>query len=129
MRVVLMSLLCSLALVSCLDDPLIDEREIGPGESGVGMTVSFYPDVTNEVKSRTAGNAMETLRSLTVVVFKDDGSLLDVFSGASLKGLNKNLTHTDTPEMSQEDRDNSGSWTEVTKARATFRLEGIPFGR
>ena len=48
--IVLMTLVMSI-LSSCTDDPLMEPVQIIDGESTVGMTVSFYPDVENSVGS------------------------------------------------------------------------------
>lgn len=124
---VLVCLFSVVAPVSCIDD--FEVADCGTGDGSIAMTVSYYPNVTNEVQTRAAGNAMEDLRSLAVVVYTDAGQFVDLLDETRLPGLDKTLTHTDRPEMSEEDTKNKGGWTEGEQKRATFRLEGLPFGR
>lgn len=124
---VLVCLFSVVAPVSCIDD--FEVADCGTGDGSIAMTVSYYPNVTNEVQTRAAGNAMENLRSLAVVVYTEGGQFVDLLDETRLPGLNKTLTHKEHPEMSEEDENNKGGWTEGEQKRATFRLEGLPFGR
>ncbi len=124
------SLLSLLILPSCVDDPLLDDRPVGPGQADVAMTVSFFPNVANDLGgSRAAGNAIEAIKTLQVAAFNEDGSLARLFNENELYGLDKNLSHTDTPSMSPEDAANGGSWTEGAQAKASFYLSGLPYGK
>lgn len=126
--IVLMTLVMSI-LSSCTDDPLMEPVQIIDGESTVGMTVSFYPDVENSVgSSRAAGNSLETLRTLSVVIFDIEGNFVDLVPMDRLLDY-KGGTHTDRPAMSPEDAENGGTWTEGSQEQATFRIENIKNGR
>lgn len=129
LRYILTSILGAFALQACVDDDLLDDGPIGPGEADVAMTVSFYPNVTNDLGSRSPGKAIETIRTLQVAVFNEDGTLARFYNQNQLTGLNLNLTHEEKPSLSDEDAANGGSWTEGKQARATFSLQGIPYGR
>lgn len=124
---VLVCLFSVVAPVSCIDD--FEVADCGTGDGSIAMTVSYYPNVTNEVQTRAAGNAMENLRSLAVVVYTENGQFVDLLDETRLPGLDKTLTHKEHPEMPEEDENNEGGWTEGEQKRATFRLEGLPFGR
>ncbi|MDE6634399.1 MAG: hypothetical protein K2J96_03990, partial [Bacteroidaceae bacterium] len=122
---VLVCLFSVVAPVSCIDD--FEVADCGTGDGSIAMTVSYYPNVTNEVQTRAAGNALEDLRSLAVVVYTDAGKFVKL-DERSLPALDT-LSHEERPKMSDEDEKNKGSWTEGKQKRATFRLEGLPFGR
>ena len=121
-------LLCLFGMVvpvSCTDD--FGVEDFGTGDGSIAMTVSYYPNVTNEVQTRAAGNVLEDLRSLAVVVYTDAGKFVKL-DERSLPALDT-LSHEERPKMSDEDVKNKGSWTEGKQKRATFHLEGLPFGR
>lgn len=126
---VLLCLLGSVILASCSDDFMSDGLDGNGAKSNISMTVSYYPDVTTDVQTRTSGDAMEQLRKIAVVVFDEYGQLYDVLNEDSLLGLNKEEKHNDRPQLSEEDRTYNGSWTEGEQACATFRIQGLPFGR
>lgn len=113
-------------LSSCRDEDLL--RPEGASDGFTRMTVSYFPDVTTEVGSRTAGNAIESVKSLQLVVFHQDGYLFKIYNQGDLENLNLNLTHQDAPSLSEEDTANGGSWTQGTQSRATFRLSTLPRG-
>lgn len=110
--------------VACSNEYIDSPELMGTGEPGLNLTVSFYPNVSNDVASRAAGNAIETINSIYVAFFNTDGSLYKLENVKSFT----NSTHTEHPEMSTEDSTNGGSWTEGSQARANFRIEGVKAG-
>lgn len=116
------------ALASCVDDLLMDDGPVGPGQANVQMTVSYYPNVTNDLgSSRAAGNAIETIKSLQIAVFNEDGTLARLYKDSELNYTRG--THDDQPSMSDEDKINGGTWTEGSQAKATLNLGGLSYGK
>lgn len=123
------ALILAFASTACTDEIIYEPEQIVDGETTVGMTVSYFPNVSENVggNSRSNGNAIETLNSLHVAIFQTDGTLYRLVPQSELVGYSKG-THTDRPSMSPEDSKNNAYWTDGTQDRATFRIENIPNG-
>ncbi|MDE5800482.1 MAG: hypothetical protein K2H74_05610 [Paramuribaculum sp.] len=143
--------LLALIFTSCQDDLLYDNTVIGEGEADIHVKVEFHS--LEPALSRSAGNAVDRVDQLWVVIYKvnADGSeaglyekvrLYDRVAGYTLAGSDFNIDQTGnvdvpvdaetvTPSGNQNvgpaDGTISGSGEKTPSA--TFKLLHIPYGR
>lgn len=107
-------------LTSCIDGPDEIDEVIGEGASRLTLGVEFRPMASQ--LTRTAGNAIKQIKSLHVVVYKEDGTLF---------GLYQISTFT-TDELASPKNPNTdpANFAESSTCRATFTMnDPIPFGK
>lgn len=113
------------ALGSCRDDILYSDGYIGEGESSLEGTVSL--DCFNETAlgTRTAGDAMDEINSLWVVVYDENGTEL-------LKKEKMTITvsdvETETPVTNGGNLGNT-TYEKRTTKRATFEGPKLGYGK
>ncbi len=124
----------SLCVVSCTRDYLYDQPgKIGDGESVVSATVSFRPFLpAMNGSTRAAGDAIKSIESLCVLLYDEEGILLEKYplseggeNGYELsEGDRTQETHPEMIDGTKRDLPSSESATPSAK----FRLK-IPYGR
>ena len=125
--------IASLMICSCSDDFPYGFGEIPEGEGSLTATVTFTPTLgTNLNATRTAGDAIQTINSLCVLVYsaEENGTLIKKYTKDELKDElsdykenSYNVTDADHLDGNQAHAD------EKTTAQATFTLPGLPYGR
>lgn len=119
---------------SCEDDYDFSDGVIGEGEANVSATVTFYPltsALDNESRKPTAGNAIKSINTLSVIVYNSKNELVKV-----INGLEKTATITqDGNEKMPSDitqvetaTDTIGRQAEAKTAKAAFDLN-LPYGK
>ena len=70
------SLWLAAGFVSCLDEPLMDDEEIGEGTAMVSFDITSVPQTDAELgKSRAEGEAIGSINNVFVAFYKTDGKL------------------------------------------------------
>lgn len=116
-----------LMLPACTDELPLPDGYIGDGESLISVDLEYEPsaEALGGQGSRSAGDALNEINSLSVVIYKLDGSLYRIYNKAQLLDFNNKLNNTDKPG---DYGDKPAA--EDTTARATFRLpDPLPFGK
>ena len=117
-KITIYTLLCILFIgtVSCKDDLYIDDEKIGEGECMISGTVKFKPlTPTLNGNSRAAGNAIKAINSLCVLLYNEEGKLVNKYP---INDYN----------IADPDPDRTGNNIAETKTpRATFSLI-VPYG-
>ena len=116
-----------LMLPACTDELPLPDGYIGDGESLISVDLEYEPsaEALGGQDSRSAGDALNEINSLSVVIYKLDGSLYRIYNKAQLLDFNNKLNNTDKPG---DYGDKPAA--EDTTARATFRLpDPLPFGK
>ena len=117
-KITIYTLLCILFIgtVSCKDDLYIDDEKIGEGECMISGTVKFKPlTPTLNGNSRAAGNAIKAINSLCVLLYNEEGKLVNKYP---INDYN----------IADPDPDRTGNDIAETKTpRATFSLI-VPYG-
>lgn len=107
------SLWLAAGFVSCLDEPLMDDEEIGEGTAMVSFDITSMPQTDAELgKSRAEGEAIGSINNIFVAFYKTDGKLAYRF-------------YFDSPKTEQIKREGSETeeYTECTrnlKAQVSF---------
>ncbi|MCB6973919.1 MULTISPECIES: hypothetical protein [Butyricimonas] len=121
-RDIIYSLLCMLFIfiTACEDEPLGEEDDFTPGaKSVVTATVEFKPLVPAlNGASRTAGNAIKEISSLWMLLYSEDGMLVEKYK---IEGF------TETT-IGRNDLTTGGPYAESKTSRAAFK-RAVPQGR
>lgn len=114
--------LLMLGMTSCVDE--IEYETPGSGEGNLSMVVDFEP-LVSALDSRSPGNELGALNSLTVLVYSVDHTLVKRYHMGDLK----NWSYTNT-EMPTNNGKPIGNQAEPNTAHAEFTLpDKLPFGR
>lgn len=120
-----------LMTVSCTDDFPFADGDIPEGEGTLSATVTFSPHSAANLSTRTAGNKLNDIRSLCVLVYTSDGKLYKKYSSEA--SGDEKLTYTPgeyTVNRDEDHLDGNQAHTDETKtAKATFSLNNLSFGR
>ena len=121
-RDLIYSLLCILFIcfTACEDEPLGEEDDFTPGaKSTVTAIVEFKPLVPAlNGASRTAGNAIKEINDLWVLLYSEDGNLVEMKKIEGLQPISVN----------REDLKPGEPYAESETSRVSFRLV-VPQGR
>lgn len=118
---------CVIALsTSCRDDLLYNPNEIGEGEGKISFTMRFEPIVPALEETRTAGNAIKNIENLSVVVFKKDTTLYQIYRSDNGELLDYDVNYVN--DFLAPDRPSGTKTTEKGTAVAKFSLANIPYG-
>lgn len=121
-RDLIYSLLCMLFIcfIACEDEPLGEEDDFTPGaKSTVTATVEFKPLVPAlNGASRTAGNAIKEINDLWVLLYTEDGNLVE----------RKKFEGLESTSVNREDLKPGEPYAESETSRVSFRLV-VPQGR
>ena len=121
-------LIFSLLTASCVDDIHFDNGVIPEGDGTLSATVTFTPVTTSDLGiSRTAGDTINSIESLCVLVYHKDKTLFKKFAKTDLKNYEDKI-YTVDPDKDHLDG-NEAHTDEKTTASATFQIPEIPFGR
>lgn len=110
----------ALGLTACIDGPDEIDEVIGEGASRLTLGVEFRPMASQ--LTRTAGNAIKQIKSLHVVVYKEDGTLFGLYPISTFT--------TDEPASPTNPNSDPANFAESSTCRATFTMnDPIPFGK
>lgn len=99
-----------------------NQQVVGEGEALVEATLEYEPTVTYLGNSRSAGNAIQDINTLAVVLYDPAGNLVKLYNNSDLQ-----VEYTQTTDK-PEDFDGVVSDNPSNKSKATFRLP-IKYGR
>lgn len=119
-----------LGLVSCQDDRLYDDSLIPEGESLVSATLNFE-SFTPALESRTAGDAIKKINTLSILVYDKEGNLIETHEKGELidfKGDTNTGSPDDWPDNDGVDNPGYPENVESSTPRATFKLK-LPMGK
>lgn len=111
-----------LAAASCADDKFYLPGDPGEGEADIAVTATFKSYGTALDQSRTAGNALDKIHNLSVLVYDQNGEhLVDSRSFTA-----QELTHD-----SNSDTPNDGENVDITVAtdKVKFQLPNLNYGK
>lgn len=111
-------------LPSCTDEIPLPDDIIGEGDAVVSVNLEYEPSAEAlGAGSRSAGDALNDIGTLSVVIYKQDGSLYKIFNTADLS-----LQHSINVDKPSDYPDKPAA--EDTTARVSFKFpEPVPFGR
>lgn len=116
----------ALSLSSCDDRLFREYSDIGDGESKISATVNFIPQAQTLGSRATAGDAIEDITSLSVVVYDQYQNFYKFFPNVKFTAS----TNNDRPQLSTEDVKYKAEFSDRSHASATFTLpEVLPYGR
>lgn len=131
----------------CKDDLLFDEYDYGEGEGSITATLTLTNVPANlstraaepkPVEGGTAGNAIENINSLCVLLYDTKGNFIEKFTEDKDKGLHEldeykaELTDQTSPSDAIDDNDDHEHQAQAKTMRATFSLgkpaKKFPYG-
>lgn len=131
----------------CKDDLLFDESDYGEGEGSITATLTLTNVPANlstraaepkPVEGGTAGNAIENIYSLCVLLYDTKGNFIEKFTEDKDKGLHEldeykaELTDQTSPSDAIDDNDDHEHQAQAKTMRATFSLgkpaKKFPYG-
>ncbi|WP_292267035.1 hypothetical protein [Butyricimonas sp.] len=129
-KITIYTLLCLLFIgtFSCKDDLYIDNERVGEGECVISGTVKFKPLIpTLNGNSRSAGDAIKAIKSLCVLLYNEEGNLVNKYPVE-----NYTITNIDRKDENRTEsiggEDKTLPSAESETPRATFRLT-VPYGK
>ncbi len=129
-KITIYTLLCLLFIgtFSCKDDLYIDDERVGEGECVISGTVKFKPLIpTLNGNSRSAGDAIKAIKSLCVLLYNEDGNLVNKYPVENYTITNiKRKDENRTESIGGEDK--TLPLAESETPCATFRLT-VPYGK
>ena len=137
MKTIVNKFICTVAVItsimicSCSDDFPYGFSEIPEGEGNLTATVTFTPTLgANLNATRTAGNAIQTIESLCVLVYsaEEKATLIKKYTQDELSGYDE-TTYTVDADKDYLNDGNQAHTDEKTTAQATFTLLGLPYGK
>lgn len=119
--------LFTMLFTSCNDDFPYLNGDIPEGEGTLSATVTFHPaSSVNLGGTRTAGNAIQSINSLCVLVYYPNGNLMRKYTQTELKNYQ---TGTYNVDQDKDHLDGTGAEAEeAVTAKATFTLPDLPYG-
>lgn len=121
-----------LMLPACADDLLYDRTDIPEGEGVVNATVTFNPELNAVLGgTRTAGNAINTINSLCVLVYNTAGTELvrKYVKDATRNDFASFETSTNTSTSPDAIEGSGESQAEASTPQVKFTIPSLPFGR
>lgn len=116
----------AISSTSCDDRLFREYSDIGDGESRISATVNFIPEAKVLGSRATAGDAIEDITSLSVVVYDQYQNFYKFFPNVKFTAS----TNNDRPQLSTEDVKYKAEFSDRSHASATFTLpEVLPYGR
>lgn len=119
------ALLSLLIFGSCEDRFNWESQGIGEGESTVEVTMEFNQTSANLGGSRSAGNSIQSINSVTVAIFNNDGSVYDLLTNVP---FTPEQPTTDVPSDYPKDQAGNPLSSDVATAKVSFGLT-LPYGR
>lgn len=121
-------IIAAITISSCKDDLLYDPSVIGDGHANISATVSFHPLLSSLDQTRSAGDAIKDIKTLQVVIYDNKKKLVNILkideSNNDLRIINAGEEGSNTSMPV-----NYGNQSEASTAKASFKLNNIPFGR
>ena len=111
---------------SCTDD--IDYAPVGKGNATITASVTFHPLIgsLNDPKSRTEGDAIQTIDNVQICIYTPAGELYRVEGFGN--GYDKKFTTGTNQDMPSDLKDAEKSESETVTAE-DIKLDPLPFGR
>ena len=126
-------LLLSTIIVSCVDDFPYSNVEIPEGDGTLSASVTFTPvAATNLGATRTDGNELNNITSLSVLVYDLKGNLFRRYDKDSDSSYKLDGYSVGKVDVNKEDSDNNvnvDETDETSTARANFKLNNLPYGK
>ncbi len=118
---------CCGLLSSCIDDFPSNNGVIPEGDGNINATVTFSPTfIANLGETRTAGNALNALRNLYVLVYSPTGNLQYSYNDEK---LNYTITKYDVDKDNDHLDGNEAHTDETQTDQANFKLTDLPYGK
>lgn len=116
------------SLTGCRDDDM-PSFDYGIGETEIAVEVKFEPLSAALGETRTPGNAIKGIETLSVIVYNSDDELIKVFNDIQL--LQSYSYSVDGNDKMPVDGNGNpiGDQAEATTAKASFTLPALPYGR
>lgn len=116
------SLAMMLLLSGCYDE-VLPYAEAGEGMAEISAEVTFEPLTGINTETRSPGNLIKDIKSLSVIVYTSKDELVNIYNLKSwTTGVNKDMP-TDS------DKSPIGEQAEESTVKATFTLPSMPYGR
>ena len=125
----LVAFITSIMICSCSDDFPNLFGEIPEGEGNLTATVTFTPTLgANLNNTRTAGDAIQTINSLCVLVYtpEENGNLVKKYTQDELKHYQETTYNVDN--VNDHLDGNQSHTDEETTAQSSFTIPGLPYG-
>lgn len=124
--------ICAVLFNACRDDLEIPDDIIGDGEAALSASVVFEPLIGINNDSRgTAGDALNKLRNIAVVVYRQEGEHMELYKLYQQSDLTDVAFKNENTAMPGDiDTSHGEHQAQATSYRATFGLKGgLPYGR
>lgn len=109
----------------CADDLLYDPNDWS-GDGTISMTLGFEPMYASDLNTRTPGNVIKKLNSLSLVFFDTNGTFVKIIN----QGDPEIVGDKHRWDLDNETDDNTfDDKTEEHTPKVTFKLQDIPFGK
>lgn len=109
----------------CADDLLYDPNDWS-GDGTISMTLGFEPMYASDLNTRTPGNVIKKLNSLSLVFFDTNGTFVKIIN----QGDPEIVGDSHRWDLDNETDDNTfDDKTEEHTPKVTFKLQDIPFGK
>ncbi len=116
----------ALSASSCDDRLFREYSDIGDGEGRITATVNYIPQAQAVGSRATAGDAIEDITSLSVVIYDQYQNFYKFYPNIKFTASSNN----DRPQLSTEDVKYGAEFSERNHASATFTLpDNLPYGR
>ncbi len=135
MKAIILKFICAMTVISflmicsCSDDFTYYNGEIPEGEGDLMATVTFTPTVAADLNStRTAGNVIQSITSLCVLVYNPEGELVRKYAQSDLANYDDSQDYNVNQGTDHLDG-NQAHTDETTTPQATFTLRGLAYGK
>ena len=124
---ILITLVFSLAAVSCAEDPLYDPSYIGEGEAEVTAEVTFtplYPALSRAVTGGTPGDAIKEIENLCIVFYNEKNEYVNHFF------YDEPTTEKSTAQPDDvKYNENTPHRAETATKKATVKIPKLSYGK
>lgn len=114
-----------LLLTGCYDD-FLQYAEVGEGMAEISAEVTFEPLTGINTETRTSGQPVKDIESLSVIVYTPKGDKDELVKVYNLKSWTPG-TNEDMPK--DKDKQPIGDKAEASTVKASFTLPSMPYGK